>query len=121
MIYFTTVHLDKEVHMQALGFTKRVMLFCWGTTAKAAEDAATAYCVGLGQTPTRTEAARPAHQQNPRRYTFPEQIIDLPDELTRDAITSRGYPDSMVADTLATLAKRQEALRVGRERLCATA
>lgn len=118
MIHSTTVHVEERLHVQAIGFTTSLMLFCWGADATSAADAATAYCVGLGLTPTRTEPARVSQQQDHRRYTFTEQIVALPDSLARETITSRGYPDSMVAETLATLTKRQATLALGRERTC---
>ena len=58
-----------------------------------------------------------ALQQDPTHYTFPEQIYGLPEKAAIAAITSRGYPESIVNSTLATLRKKLAQLHDGRMRL----
>lgn len=113
MIYSVTVHLGKPVHVQAMGITSQLMLFAWGSDPDEAAGAAMAYCTGLDLDPVRAERARIAVQQEVGRYTFPEQIVALPDAMAREAITKAGYPEEMASETLRQLEKRQHALSRG--------
>lgn len=113
MIHFVTVHMKELVHAQALGFTKTVYLHCWGVDAAEAERHALAYCLGIGAKPDFCSKPSIAQQQDPNRYTFPEQIHGLPKDVAERAIRAHDFGDSITTSTLADLNKKRDVVRRG--------
>lgn len=113
MIHFVTVHMKEQIHAQALGFTKAVYLYCWGGDPAEAERHAMAYCLGVGGKPDFCSKPTVAQQQEPTRYTFPEQIHGLPLDMAETAIRAHDFGDSITASTLRDLMKKRDTLRRG--------
>lgn len=113
MIHFVTIHLHKQVHVQALGLTSTLYLHCWGINSAEAVRHAEAYCLGSGLEPKPGATASVAAQQEPKRYTFPEQIYGLPKDVAENAIRSCNYGPPITAETLQTLAKKRATVQKG--------
>ena len=116
IIYFVGVRLETEVHAQGLGFTNFIHYFCWGRNEDEAKESVRAFVIGNGVCVKKIASCSVANQ-NLRSYTFPEQIIDLPEAIAVQAIQSSGYPDGIVRNTMTTLRQRQEHLSAGRKML----
>ncbi len=114
IIYFVGVWLETEVHAQGLGFTNFIHYFCWGRTEGEAMESVRAFVLGNGVSVKKVASCSVANQ-NLRSYTFPEQIIDLPDAIAVQAIQSLGYPDGIVRNTMTSLRQRQDRLAKGRK------
>lgn len=116
MIHFVTVNLEQEVHAQALGFTKTVYLYGYGSSDEAV-DHVTAYLASQHLRVRKIASASKAVEQDPRRYTFPEQICGLPEDLALEAIRHKALPDGWHAETTAAFYTRREAIATGRQLL----
>jgi hypothetical protein len=118
LIYFVSLMVDGDVHVQGMGFTNFLTLFCWGRTPQEAEDNARAYLLGNGIAVKKVYGVRvEGVKQDPAVYCFPEQIYGLPGALAEAAIRGKSWGDGMIADTLATLRKKQAQLAAGRKLL----
>lgn len=73
-IYFVTVRLGVDVHVQALGFTKSVFEFAYADTAEAAQSLARQH-YAKRKLPVEMVAASYAIQQDPAQYMHPEKIL----------------------------------------------
>lgn len=113
MIYFVCVHMKEQIYVQPFGLTRSAWLYCWGGDAAEATSNAMAYCLGSDCKPDFCDEPSPAQQQDPSRYTFPEQIHGLPLGETETAIRAREYPDWIIESTLRDLAKKRDTLRRG--------
>lgn len=116
-LYWMQVKVTKVVHMQALGFTDWVPMHAWGDDENEALGNVTSYLVARGSEVARCPEVKRALEQDPARYTFPEQIVGLPDDVARAAIVRKRFPASIEQDTLETLSERQQALERGRRLL----
>lgn len=84
-IYFVTVVTKQEVYAWALGFTH--VLHKWGY-GENHEQAIAAVVANLKTKDIDVETVGTpslAHQQNPARYVFPEQICGLPPDVLASA------------------------------------
>jgi hypothetical protein len=116
-IYCVDVRLTKQVHAQALGFTKNLYLYAWGGSASEAQETVRAYLLGNDVEVDGFNGTRPAHQQDAAKYTFPEQIHGLPTEVAREAIRAHDWGSCIEQETFAKLASFQAMLASGRETL----
>ena len=94
MIYFVTLFLSKQVHVQALGFTKLLYSYAYASSEDQANQLATSWYRQQGCEVVRAScslANRPALSS----FTFPEQIVNLPEELLIAEFDRRCYPDSL--------------------------
>lgn len=91
-IHFVTVNLNETVHCQALGFTKQFYLYACASNEAEAELVARAWCVERGLDVKNTKAMAGGNQQI-SRYTFPEQIINMPQKILDAEYDRRQYPD----------------------------
>lgn len=106
IIHFVTVVLTRDVHVQALGFTRHLYCYGWGTTPEEAAGNVCAYLMG-GSTEARVArvlSSKPTHGKagvdGLRSLTFPEQIYGLPPDLLEAEINARGLPASIASSTL---------------------
>lgn len=91
-IYFVDTRLGEEVHAQALGFTRNVMNYVYAADQGTAEQLATKWYQGKGIAVEKSRA-RTAVIQDLSTYTFPHQIINLPEvDLARE-YERRQYPE----------------------------
>lgn len=90
-IFFGTVDLHETIHCQALGFTKQFYLYACAESQSEAEKLMATWATSKG-CKVRKVGALVASQQNVCRYTFPEQIINLPAEVLEAEYDRRDYP-----------------------------
>lgn len=104
--FFATVRVDPAIHAQALGFTNLIYQYVWAQTAQDAVQAikAALYKKGIGFTAVLDLDL--AHDQDPSRYTFPEQIIGLPRDVVEMLAKGQGLP-AQYAQAI-TLAKERQ-------------
>ena len=114
MIYFLSVSLAEDVHVQAQGFTSYLNLFAWGDTPQQAEENGRAYLLGNDVEVKKFYGTSVSLQQNLARFTFPEQIYGAPEDLAIAAIRAKDYPESITNSTLARLRKKLSQLHAGR-------
>ena len=94
MIYFVTLVLSKQVHVQALGFTKMLYCYAYASSEEQANQLAALWYQQQGCAVVRAScslAGRPTLSS----FTFPEQIVDLPEDQLIAEFDRRGYPDSL--------------------------
>jgi len=96
-IYFATVDLNEQVHMQALGFTSQFYKYVWAETSSQAEEAVALWAANQGCNVRRVRA-QSAVKQGVQTYTFPEQILNLPKEALLAEYDRREYPDALRAE-----------------------
>lgn len=92
-IYFTCERLVNEVHVQGLGFTRNTYGYAYAQTPEEAEALMTLHRQHKGCTVRKVEA-RLAKEQDIRRYTFLEQIVNLPVEIAMAEYVRRDYPEA---------------------------
>src|SRR5574337_1494239 len=114
MIYFVTVNLEQSVHAQALGFTKMLYMHGWGSSPQEAVDNVKSYLAAKQLTVRKDDGATLAKQQDVRRYSFPEQICGLPEDLALDAIRNMALPEDWHAKATAAYLSRRDAVATGR-------
>jgi len=90
-IFFVTVNLNKQVHEQALGFTSQVYRFAYAGSPEEAQKASELWLKSQG-CDVRNAQARIAVQQDVNTYTFPHQIINLPQHFLDSFYDRRDYP-----------------------------
>lgn len=73
-IYFVTIRLGVDVHVQALGFTSSVFEFAYAGTPEAAQSLARLH-YEKRNLPVVMVAASYAIQQDPAQYMHPEKIL----------------------------------------------
>lgn len=117
MIFFLTLKLDQEVHMQALGFTRTHYSFAWGDSGADAIDNVKARLAAQGVGMEKVLSAGVADKQSVRSYTFIEQIYGLPRAQFDEALALMSYPDWIAESTLTEYLKHCEQIAVGRQRL----
>lgn len=121
MIHFVSIHLTEQVHAQALGFTKTLYMYGWGKDANEAGRNVTAYCLGADLKPDRIFSTSVSQQQDPKRFTFPEQIHGLPSAVGRSVIKQMPFTESMIEEALNKQASNYQALQRGMRMLDAQA
>ncbi|NHR04439.1 hypothetical protein HA052_04440 [Chromobacterium haemolyticum] len=96
-IWFVTVNLEEQVHVQALGFTKQIYLFACSQDAHGAAVVSTRWAESQGMKPFHVDVkdCLLAVSQDVSTYTFPEQIINLPSEVLFAEFDRRKYPESL--------------------------
>lgn len=94
MFYFVTLSLAQTVHAQGLGFTTTVYSYAWATSPEHAAHLASAWHSLKGCVVNRATAS-PAIQQDLARFSLPEAIINLPDDVLHLEYERRGWPDSL--------------------------
>lgn len=119
-VYLATVHLSEEVHAQALGFTRTIYPFVWGTDEDEARAHAMAYCLGAELKPERVSSCTVFTQQEIKRFTFIEQIHGLPPDLAVAGLTAQQWPEAIHVKSLSKLASNQAAMARGLALLEAT-
>jgi hypothetical protein len=90
-IFSVTVNLNRQVTEQGLGFTSQVYRYAFAASPKEAELAAEAWLKSQGCDVRHAQPARLAAYQDVDTYTFPHQIINLPQELLDAYYDRRGY------------------------------
>ena len=90
-IFFTSESLFNEVHIQAMGFTRNTNGYVYARTTEEAQSLMTLHRQHQGCR-VRKVVARPALEQDIRRYTFVEQIVNLPAEIAKAEYLRRDYP-----------------------------
>lgn len=93
MFYFVTLSLAQTVHAVGLGFTKTIYSYAWASSPEHASHLATAWYQLKGCIVDRAISSL-AIQQNVARYSLPESIINLPDDVLQREYDLRGWPDS---------------------------
>lgn len=107
-IFFMTVDLEKQVHVTPLGFTHAIPVYGWGRDADEAQRHVRAFYEGGGlAVKDFLGSAIPAVNQELGRYTFPEQISGLPEEIALEAIQASKLPEEWIEDSIQTYRKRQ--------------
>jgi len=74
MIYFASIYLNQTVHVQALGFTKFIMVFSEGETKDEAHHKVVKHLLHY-KLDYKTITLSPALNQQKNSYTFPECIL----------------------------------------------
>lgn len=94
-IYFVTVHLNAKIHEQAHGFTDMVHRYAYAATPMEAECTAEAWLKSQG-CDVRCASAGDLRftNQDVDAYTFPHQIINIPQAMLDVCYDRRGYPPS---------------------------
>lgn len=92
-IYFCTASLRDQVHAQALGFTRILYLYAFAESDEEAQDLVAYHLAEKDVVVVRVEV-KVASEQNPQRYTFLHQIINLPQAVLDEEYERRDYPDS---------------------------
>lgn len=98
IIWFVSINTVELVHAQGLGFTKQYYTYAFAATAaEAAELCKQWYEVkrGIKCLPIKEAACKPASQQDLGSYTFPNQIINIPEAMLTEIYDRRGYPASL--------------------------
>lgn len=93
-IYWAEIWLNKDVHMIGLGFTKLFYKFVCADSATEAEAAVHQWAAAEGCDVLKVRVSRAAVKQDITTYTFPEQILNLPDEVLQAEYERREYPAS---------------------------
>lgn len=75
MIFFATVHLGEQVHAGPLRFTTTIYEFVWADNQEKVPSLVESWCQRKGIKFDRVRTISAAHQQDPLRYVWPEQII----------------------------------------------
>jgi hypothetical protein len=95
-IFFATVNLDEVIHAQALGFTSQFYEFVCANSAQEAEALVETWAKARGYKVKRVSVGDCASvQQDVNTYTFPEQIINMPQAILDAVFARRGYPNCM--------------------------
>lgn len=93
-IYWASVYLNTEVHMQALGFTKTFYKYACANSLEEAAKTVELWVIGKGLDLKKVVVERVAVNQDLRTYTFPEQILNLPADVLEAEYDRREYPES---------------------------
>src|SRR4051812_46716248 len=90
-IHFVTLGLSEQVHAQGLGFTSMLFAYVFAASSVEATEVARRFYEARKCKVSRC-SGREALHTDLSRFTFPEQIIDLPDEMLQLEYERRGYP-----------------------------
>lgn len=93
-IYWVEMRFLKEVHAQALGFTKWFSKYVYANAPEEAEAAVKLWAESKEIELDRVLSCRLAKIQDYTTYTFIEQIINLPNAMLQAEYDRRGYPPS---------------------------
>lgn len=105
-IHFVTVVLTRGVHVQALGFTRNLYCYGWGTTPAEAAGNVCAYLMGgsVVVQVDRVISSRPtqgrAGVEGLRSLTLPEVVYGLPQALLEAEINARRFPAPIASTAL---------------------
>lgn len=94
-IYWVEVWLNQDVHMIGLGFTRLFHKYACANTREEAEAVVLKWSLDQCCDVKKIVALRSAVIQDVKTYTFPDRIINLPDEVLQSEYERRGYPESM--------------------------
>lgn len=92
-IYFVSAFLSETIHAFGLGFTDFVNQYAYAASAEEAEQVTTAWLTSQGCKVRNAKCGTlAAVKQDANSYTFPHQIINLPQELLDPVYDRREYP-----------------------------
>ena len=97
IIWFVSVNTVGLIHAQGLGYTKQFYAYAFAASAAEAAKLCKQWYEekrGIQCLPIKEAACKPASQQKLASYTFPNQIINIPEAMLTEIYDQRGYPPS---------------------------